>query len=136
MSTKHPSIEEVREVRYLHVFVDLNGDGSNEAITYLLGSSWCGSGGCPTYVLSFSRGHWSFVSKIVATNPPIRVLTSVSNGWRRIAVRVRNPGLPAHEVELRFNGKTYAWGSMRPSVGSAPGEVVIPSLEGATPLYP
>jgi hypothetical protein len=43
-----PESEEDRtNTRYLSTTVDLNGDGKPETIVYILGSNWCGGGGCP-----------------------------------------------------------------------------------------
>lgn len=47
--------------RYLIAFEDLNSDGTEEAIAYLLGPSWCGSGGCTTLVLAKSGQSWRVV---------------------------------------------------------------------------
>jgi hypothetical protein len=49
-----PSIDETTMFSY--AFVDLNGDGKDEAIVYLTGRSWCGTGGCNTYVLTRDGG--------------------------------------------------------------------------------
>lgn len=52
------------DTRYALARIDLNGDGS-EAIVYLAGGQWCGSGGCTLLVLSppgaaraFSSTRW------------------------------------------------------------------------------
>jgi len=39
------------EFRFVATFFDLNGDGSKEAIVYLLSDKYCGSGGCHLPVL-------------------------------------------------------------------------------------
>ncbi len=45
-----------KTTRYVAAFRDLNSDGVHEAIVYLVGSSWCGSGGCNTLVLAQYSG--------------------------------------------------------------------------------
>src|ERR1041385_8331670 len=40
-----------KTTRYFAAFVDLNGDGKPEAVVYLSGRLWCGSGGCHTLIL-------------------------------------------------------------------------------------
>jgi len=130
---------------YFPAFVDLNGDGEKEAIVYLVGQNWCGSGGCPTLVLAPKASSYRVVTRIFITRPPIRVLTTSSNGWRTLTVWVSGGGIqPGYEAELRFDGKTYP---MNPSVPPArrlrekvEGEVIIPDsandIRNDKPLYP
>jgi hypothetical protein len=127
--------------RYIAAFYDLNGDGSPEAIVYLMGRGWCGSGGCNTLILARDGSSWRIVSNETITWPPIRVLNTKSNGWHNLGLWVRGGGIrPGYEAELRFDGKTYP---TNPSIPPArrlgekvEGEVVIPSAEGAKLLYP
>jgi hypothetical protein len=130
-----------RTARYSRAFVDLNGDGKDEAIVYSTGRSWCGSGGCNTLVLTQEGGTWRLVTSITITWPPIRVLASRSHGWHDISVWVSGGGIrPGYEAELSFDGKTYATNPSvppaRPLAAKVDGKVVILSSEGATPLYP
>jgi hypothetical protein len=130
-----------KNTRYFHAFVDLNGDGKNEAIVYIVGRSWCGSGGCPTLVLASDDSSYRVVTEISITNPPIRVLTRTSSGWPNLTVVVSGGGIqPGYEGELRFNGKTYPGNPTvppaRPMAGKVSEKVVIPSSRGGTPLYP
>jgi hypothetical protein len=134
-------LDEDQTTRYVYVFVDLKGDGKQEAIVYITGRSWCGSGGCPTLILAPAGPSYRIVSKILITRPPIRVLTSTSNGWHSIGVWVRGGGIqPGYEAELRFDGKTYP---LNPSVPPArrltentAGEIVVRPSEEGTLLYP
>ena len=130
-----------KTTRYLSAFVDLDGDGKNEAIVYLMGGPWCGSGGCPTLILVRNGVGWKILKYITITGPPIRVLSSTSHGWHDIGVWVQGGGIqPGYEAVLSFDRKTYPG---NPSVSPARrlgrkigGEIVIPSIEGGTPLYP
>jgi hypothetical protein len=127
--------------RYFFAFVDLNRDGKDEAIVYLAGRWWCGSGGCPMYVLEPYSNTYKFVSKTVITRPPIRVLARTSHGWHSIAVWVEGGGIPRpYEAELRFDGRTYPNSPADPPARrlteKVEGRIVIPSLKGGTPLYP
>jgi len=121
--------------RFIAAFADLNDDGKTEAIVHLTSNNWCGSGGCTTLVLVRDGDSWRVLTKISVTRPPIRVLTTKSNGWRSIAVWVQGGGIqPGYEAELRFDGKTYpsnpSVAPARPVVGKADGEVVVPSSRG------
>jgi len=130
-----------KTTRYLSAFVDLDGDGKNEAIVYLMGDTSCGSGGCNTLVLAREGAAWKVVNNITITRPPIRVLSSTSHGWRDISVWVRGGGiLPGYEARLSYNGKSYPGNPSVPPAsplrGKVEGIIVIPSIEGGTPLYP
>jgi hypothetical protein len=134
------TLDDDRTTRYALAFRDLNADGTPEAIVYLIGKKWCGSGGCNTLILAPDGSSWRIVASISITRPPIYVLTDISNGWRSIGVWVQGGGIqPGYEAELQFDGKTYP---KNPSVPPARrlerkpvGEVVIPSTQDATLLY-
>jgi hypothetical protein len=129
-----------RTTRYVAAFRDLNGDGIPEAIVYLVGPEWCGSGGCNMLILTQDRSSWRIVTKVTITQPPIRVLRSASNGWRSIGVWVQGGGIRrGYEAEPRFNGHTYPRNPTIPPSrrlgGKVAGEVVITSAQQAVPLY-
>lgn len=129
-----------KRTRYAAAFRDLNGDGIPEAIVYLVGPEWCGSGGCNTLILTQDDGSWRIVANITITQPPIRVLTDTSHGWRSVGVWVQGGGIqPGYEAELRFDGKSYPRNPTVPPArrltGKPAGEVVIGSARDATPLY-
>lgn len=136
-----PNLDDHKTARYLAAFVNLDGDGQKEAIIYLVGRTWCGSGGCPTIVLVRNGAGWKLGQYITITRPPIRVLSSTSHGWHNISVWVQGGGIqPGYEAELSFDGKSYSGNPSVPPArrlrGKVPGEIVIPSMEGGTPLYP
>ncbi|HEU4414477.1 MAG TPA: hypothetical protein VFT65_06805 [Candidatus Angelobacter sp.] len=131
---------EDQETRYLIVFRDLNGDGVPEALAYLVGNEWCGSGGCNLFILRKSGNSWSVVNSVTITHPPVRVLDSVSNGWHNLAVEVGGGGIRGdYEAELRFNGRRYPFNPTVPPARKAgkgaSGQVVIASWADARPLY-
>ncbi len=128
-----------KTTRYIAAFRDLNGDGTPEAIVYLMGN-WCGSGGCTTLILTQDAGSWRIVTRITIARLPIRVLTNTSHGWRSIGVWVQGGGIRSgYEAELRFNGKSYPRNPSVPPArrltGKPAGEVVIASERDATPLW-
>lgn len=119
-----------RETRYSEDFNDLNGDGADEAVVYLDGSDWCGSGGCVTLILARTGTEYRLKSQILATRAPIRVLRKTDHGWRALTAWVAGGGiLTAYEAELRFDGKKYPISAAPPSApplsGKADGVVVI-----------
>jgi hypothetical protein len=97
-----------QETRYVAHLTDLNGDGRNEALVYISGREWCGSGGCNLWILTPRSRSWRMVTQTTITWPPIRVLNTKTHGWRDVAVFVAGGGIiPGHEVALRFNGRSY-----------------------------
>src|SRR5579864_4114084 len=58
-----------KTTRYLHTFVDLNGDGRKEAIVYLVGRGWCGSGGCVTLILARKGESFRVITWMTITRP-------------------------------------------------------------------
>jgi len=103
-----PPSNEDKTTRYSAVFVDLNGDGTPEAIVYLTGQTWCGTGGCHLLILTRKAASYRIVTETTITRPPVRVLRRASHGWRDITVWVAGGGIePPYEAVLRFNGTTY-----------------------------
>jgi len=145
------SSEDNRDTRYESAFVDLTGHGAHEAIVYLMGRQWCGSGGCTTLVLAPRGTSYRVVAYLTTTWPPIRVLARESQGWHDIAVWAQGGGVqPGYETDLYFNGRTYRGrdnATMHPSKRlrerKLTGKTVIPSTprtsnapEIGKPLYP
>lgn len=129
-----------KTTRYASAFRDLDGDGVREAIVYLMGDQWCGTGGCDTLILTPDGSSWRIIANITITRPPIYVLANVSSGWRSIGVWVEGGGIhPGYEAELRFDGKTYPKNPSippaQPLVGKPIGEMVIASTRDATLLH-
>jgi hypothetical protein len=134
------TLDNDKATRYITAFHDLNDDGTPEALVYLLGRKWCGSGGCNTLVLTQDRNSWRMVANISITRPPIRVLADQSNGWHGIGVWVQGGGIQnGYEAELRFDGKSYPRNPSVPPAkrleGQQAGEVVIASTGDGKLLY-
>jgi len=134
------SRDDDRTTQYLAAFRDLNGDGIPEAIVYLIGKKWCGSGGCNLLVFQKSGASWKLITKMTITNPPIRMIGAKTNGWHNLGVWVQGGGIqPGYEAELRFNGKSYPKNpsvppARRPATGLS-GEVLIGSIKNPKPLW-
>ncbi len=127
--------------RYISVSIDLNGDGTEETIVYVIGRSWCGSGGCPMLILARNGSSYKVVTKVTIVQTPISVLTTVAHGWRDLGVWVRGGSIePGYEAKLAFDGKTYPSNpSVSPArrvIGKVPSHILISSLERGVPLYP
>jgi hypothetical protein len=75
---------------------------------------------------------WRLLTKVSITRPPIRLLRTVSNGWRNIGVWVQGGGIqPGYEAELRFDGKTYP-----PNPSMPPARPLADKPEGQTLIAP
>ena len=129
------STDEGLTQRYFSAFVDLRDDQTREAIVYIMEREWCGSGGCTTLILAPEGSSYRIVTKISVSRPPIRILSTKSNGWHDLGVWVQGGGVqPGYEAKLRFDGKSYP---RNPSVAPAQrlvetvgGEVVVPKTVG------
>lgn len=106
--------------------VDLNGDGSNEALVYIYGSSWCGSGGCNLFVLRAAGESYEEMAMMTVAKPPIGVLETSTDGWRDLFVSVGGGGVEPGARRMRYNGETY------PRNPTTKGEVI--DAAGATVL--
>jgi hypothetical protein len=129
-----------RTTRYFSAFVNLNDDPTKEVIVYLTGGGRCGTGGCTTLILALDGSSYRVVTKITVSRPPIRILSSKTNGWHDISVWVQGGGIqPGYEAELSFDGKTYPSNPSvppaKPLSGKAAGEVVISTTEIGIPIY-
>jgi hypothetical protein len=87
--------------------VDLDGDGADEVVAYLMGAMWCGSGGCNALVLAPEGDGWRVVTETSVTQTPIRVLETSTNGWRDLSVGVGGGGRESGQVRLTFDGSAY-----------------------------
>jgi hypothetical protein len=136
-----PTQEEDKTTRISVAIVNLNLKGPSEVIVYVTGKSWCGSGGCRTLVLARRDSSYRLVTSITISRPPIRVLTSSSNGWRDIGIWVQGGGIqPGYEAKLQFDGKSYPSNPSvppaKPLTEKVAGQVIVPLEPEGTVLYP
>jgi hypothetical protein len=138
---RESQVEDDNTTWYFRAFFDLNEDGQNEAIVYLVGRWWCGTGGCQTLILTPDAGSYRIITTITITRPPIQVLTGTSNDWRSISVWVQGGGVqPGYEAELRFDGRTYPTNPSVPPArrlaGNAAGYILISPSQDRRQLHP
>jgi len=88
---------------FRQALTDLNADGQVDAIVLLLGSNWCGSGGCNMLVFRGTNDGFTFVSASTITNEPIRVSPENTQGWKTLIVHSKGKG----DVLMQFNGTHY-----------------------------
>ncbi|MBY6129169.1 hypothetical protein KUW15_10630 [Qipengyuania aquimaris] len=129
---------EAGSMRYALAWSDLDGDGADEAIVYLAAPYFCGTGGCPTLVLTPAGPMWRKTGDISVSRTPVTVLESSTNGWKDITVAVSGGGGPSGNALLKFDGEAYP---SNPTVApaemtDATGEVVIAEMPEFIDLEP
>jgi hypothetical protein len=118
--------------QFKSAFVDLKDDGKFEALVYISGSGWCGSGGCRLLILAPSKATYRVITATTITRLPIRVLKSKTNGWHDIGVWVQGGGIqPGYEAQLPFDGRAYP---SNPSM--SPARQLIEKVEGRVLIAP
>lgn len=98
---------DVANVRYLYNSIDLDGDGRDEKIVYLVSQSTCGTGGCTMLILKPAGNGYSLLSRHTIVNSPIVVSNTRTKGWRDIILFVAGGGIQPSYRSLKFNGSTY-----------------------------
>lgn len=105
---RDPDDGDDKTTQYSYALTDLDDDRVPEAIVYLIGQSWCGSGGCTVLVLKRNGSSYKVVTHMTVARLPIHVLPSKTNGWHDITVWVQGGGIqPGYAAVLSFNGKKY-----------------------------
>jgi hypothetical protein len=98
-----PVVVDPNAYQFKYALVDLDGDGILDAVVYLTGARWCGSGGCTLRILKGTKTGFSFVSGTLRTFCPVLALDSQSHGWKSLAIALRAGGFSV----LEFDGKHY-----------------------------
>lgn len=106
------------QARYVYGRVDLNGDGRSEVLVYLLGSVFCGTGGCNMLLFTASPDGYQLLKSFTTSRLPVVVLGRVSKGWSDIAFLRSGGGVPGAYVRFGFDGKRYR------QLGTLPGDRV------------
>lgn len=118
---------------YAQASVDLNGDGSDEVLAYVMGPMVCGSGGCNLYVLAREGEGWRVVTRTSVTQTPVGVLTTSTNGWRDLAVSIGGGGVEAGWVRLTYDGRTYPTNPTAPPATPLEGQPDVTTLIASEP---
>lgn len=125
--------------RYVHGRIDLNGDGRDEVFAYLLGSIFCGSGGCNLLLFKESGSGYALVNNFPISRLPVIVSDSRTSGWRDLIRRESGGGAPASYVRHSFDGTRYIEQERKPADTEPEGTRVLAgeaSYQIGIPLEP
>jgi len=125
------------QAEYAAARIDLNADGREELIAYLIGPRICGSGGCDLYVLTPDGDAWRPVMAASVSRLPVRLLPTRSNGWQDLSVAVAGGGLEPSQARMRFDGDAYPDNPTAPpaeEMEAAEGTILIAEDAATQPL--
>ena len=96
------------EVRYYYNKVDLNGDGTPDALVYVFGKGMCGTGGCDALVFQSVNAQYGLISDIGLAWNPIIVSQHKTQGWNDLILFVVGGGIqPGYYAVLKFDRNKY-----------------------------
>ncbi|WP_263418067.1 hypothetical protein [Terriglobus albidus] len=124
------------------VFFQVPPKGKAKAIVlvYVIGSNWCGSGGCTLLILEPLESSFKVLGRLTIVQLPIWLLPSTTNGYPDIGVGVRGGRRTPveYEAKLSFDGFMYPSNPSLPPAHRIPfgrGRKIIVSTEDSVALY-
>ena len=93
--------------RYVYSRIDLNGDGRDEVFVYMLGSIFCGTGGCNLMLFTDTGNGLSLVNNFPISRTPVIVSADRTGGWSNIIRVESGGGAPRSYVTHVFDGERY-----------------------------
>ena len=96
-----------REARYVYGRVDLNEDGRDEILVLLMGSIFCGTGGCDLLLFSDVEDGYSLIDRFVRGRLPVIASPARTAGWHELFLRESGGGAPPSYVRYRYDGRQY-----------------------------
>lgn len=112
-------------------FIDLNGDGNDDALVYLQSPMFCGSGGCSLQVYQGGPDGFTLDSDISLARNPIIVADTATDGWRDLVMQVSGGGAEPKNVVMQHSADGYPGNpSMIDAAGYGPfeGDSVLPVI--------
>ena len=95
------------QARYLYARFDLNGDGKQETFAYLLGSIFCGTGGCNLMLFVEGEDGYTLINNFPISRLPVLVSDQETEGWKDLIRRESGGGAPPSLVRHSFDGQKY-----------------------------
>jgi hypothetical protein len=106
---ERPRCAGVGDLRYVHNWVDLNGDGQPEVVAAVVGSFACGSRGCTLYVFRQAATGLELVNELDLFESPLLIDGQSRYGWQNLTLpaALALGGPPGERVQLVFDGRRY-----------------------------
>jgi hypothetical protein len=96
------------DATYSIAYADLNGDKREEAIVFLIDRGWCGTGGCPVFVMTPAGKDWRKVAQTTVSRAPVYRLPARHGGWNDLGITVGGGGLEPGITAVPFRNGRYA----------------------------
>jgi len=111
--------------RYLYSRVDLNGDGRDEVFAYMLGSIFCGTGGCNLLLFTDADDGLALVNTFPISRTPVVVSEEKTEGWSDLFRLESGGGVAASIVRHTFDGERYVARERLPAESAPKGRRVL-----------
>jgi heat shock protein HslJ len=125
--------------RYVYGRVDLNGDGQDEVLVYLLGSIFCGTGGCNLLLLESAGDGYALINEFPISRVPVIVSPGRTGGWNDLFRPESGGGAPPSFVRHAFDGARYVERERLPAEPAPAGTRILAgdlAFEVGVPLEP
>ncbi len=125
--------------RYATGKVDLNNDGQPEIFVYLMGSIFCGTGGCTLQLYQSDNGNYTLLGEFGLSRTPVIVSAASNKGWRDFWRLQSGGGRPSEYVRYRYNGNQYVEAERIAGTQAPDGELALPEstdFNGGIELLP
>ncbi len=127
-------------VSYVYGRTDLDGDGRQDVLVYLMGPYVCGTGGCTLQVFRQEARGYRLVTSFPTSRLPVIASEARRNRWRDLWRLQSGGGAPATWVREVFDGRGYRSKERIPAAGRQPAGTAVlsgvPSLADGAPLPP
>jgi hypothetical protein len=95
------------EARYAYGRVDLNDGGTKETLAILMGSFFCGTGGCNLLLLGPAADGYTLINNFPISRLPIIVSPEKTAGWHDLVRPESGGGAEPSYVRHAFDGTRY-----------------------------
>jgi hypothetical protein len=92
---------------FMDTFIDLNQDGTEDALVLMGPPNWCGTGGCTLLVFEGTEDDFQLRSSTTLVQSPFIVSENETQGWRDLVLEVYGGGATPATVALQFDGQGY-----------------------------
>ncbi len=112
--------------KYIYRRIDLDKDGQDEVVVYLLGPFFCGTGGCNLVILKATDGVYKVMANLPTTQLPLIASPDPYLSWIDLYTRKSGGGAASRFVKYSYERGAYRQKGVVPSAGTVHGHVVLP----------